>query len=446
MAESVAHGVAASVPPPLPSGAAATKKGGAASRAALRGLEALAPRKAGAALRVAVLGLALVSGMPGFNAHATVPTQTATHVRMEQLAPRVTAPSAAVLAAVGQVASLTQQDVLRAVERAQVSAVVAQSRTLQVGSGKMVVPAGTSLSASIDESGVVIRAHPAVVVTPRLGPDVLVDSLRYSFDEASFHVDARGFGPDFLYAKIATFVANQALQPRLPDLLRQPGFNPRDAGHLETLQAALDGLTAGPQTGPGGIGMGAAMSSLNNVSAAVTVSLPRPIQRDLTKDISLELPARTRLELTVTTSGAAGDLTPERAVLRAMGGELPLVQKGDGALSSLTVESLTLTRNPHATSAQNALSVSAEYRLSAEKAVDGVVMGLGALVALAHGESWQAGAQAAADSAGEVRLTGVRQKIDDAIANVGPRLAEILVEAAPAFPGLHLDRLLPPGD
>lgn len=432
--------MAESAAPPVPSGAAAPKKGGAASRAALRGLEALAPRKVGAALRVAVLGLALVSGMPGFNAQAAVPTQTATHVRMEQLAPRVTAPSAAVLAAVGQVANLTQRDILRAVERAQVSAVVAQSRTLQVGSGKVVVPAGTSLSASIDESGVVIRAHPAVVVTPRLGPDVLVDSLRYSFDEASFQVDARGFGPDFLYSKIASFVANQALAPRLPEVLRQPGFNPRDTGHLSALQAALDGLTAGPQTGTG---MGGAMSSLRNVSAAVTVSLPRPIQRDLTKDISLELPARTRLELTVTTSGAAGDLTPERAVLRAMGGELPLVQKGSGALSSLTVESLTLERNPHATSARDALSVSAEYRLSAEQAVDGVVMGLGALVALAHGESWQAGAQAAADSAGEVRLTGVRQQIDEAIANVGPRLAEILVEAAPAFPGLHLDKLLP---
>lgn len=429
---------------PVPSGAAAWKKRGVACRSAMLGLEALAPRKLGAAARVAIGGLALIGATLGsINAYAVVPTQvapqTATHVRMEQLATRAAAPSVELVANLNQVVDLTERELLRSVEHVSVSAVVGESRTFAMRRGKLVVPAGTRLSAHVDGDRVVIQAKPAVVVAPRLGPDVLADQLVYSFDDARFHVEARGVGPDFLYTKIASWVANDALKPHLPAALQQPGFDPHDRNQLEMLQSALAGIGSGGKTNNV-----VAASSLRNVSATVALRLPRPIQRDLAKDISLEIPAGTRLDLTVTTSGAAGDLTPESATLRASGGSLPIVRKGDSELASAHVQSLTLARNAHATSAEDALTVSATYDLTAETAVGSVGALFGALVHMAQGAPPEAALQAGVRMVDDMRLTGIRAKIDESIAKLGPRFATILLEAAPALPGLGLEKLAPP--
>jgi|GEM_PF-2734298 len=328
-----------------------------------------------------------------------------------------------------------------------------EARTLHSADGlKVVLDAGTRLSASLSEWGVYFQANPGILLKLDYKPDLRLKSLHWSFAEARFVVDAE---TDWLWdpfslignaaeKKIQGMLDSQ-LKPHLPEAVKKKGYSPKGDTNLAGTVAALSQTfafvsgsegAAGAKPGAGGPATAGPQAAggaddprkgLTDPSASLAIAMPEDVHIPLgVQNLELLIKKGQRIDLSATAKGNLARPVLERIVMNASNEAITVLPTGGNfkELKKLVMNSVTVSKGG---------AFSFDYDLSAEQMGNGLL----ALLAL--------GAMAAGEHVGQVpdvKLQGIRKEIDTALQNeVPPRFKELLFRYDALVPGLSLKSL-----
>ncbi len=343
---------------------------------------------------------------------------------------------------VTQAVGLTEAELLNAVTRASASTTLQKDIHIPIEGGELTLPKGTTFSVEISDSGLSLRASPAVELSLDWKPDAELKRFAFNFADGQFHVDAAGLGPDAIYSRIATDRVNAMLLPMLPAALKTPGFDPHTRGHVELLMGTLAGILGGASDGASTTTAGTSALAnlpLDGVDVFVDLTVPRALHHDLGGGIALALADHAHLQVSARATIVDGAAQLASATVRSFSTEGVRIERNGDELQSLTLNMLTATAN--APGSADAFTVRADYDLAVEQGLRGLIALVGAVVGAGQGVSPHVGAAIAVERAGEVHINPVRRMIDDAIQNLSTPLAQVVGSLQP--PAAGVDPLTP---
>jgi hypothetical protein len=317
------------------------------------------------------------------------------------------------------------------VESVHAGAEIPTARTLARGSwGELRADAGTRIEVSAHGSTIDIRATPGLTVDANYVPDFRVARMTYDVHTRTFEVDANGPGPDFVYRRAATWIANHSLVDLLPPELRAPG--PQGSSALSRAVLVLDRVTGGDGPSPA-----SAASDLVAPSGSISLYAPNEIRHQLDNGMLAIIPAHTTFHVSARMTGPVGQPVLASGNIH-ISGQGVTVRQTTGTFASLN--GIVIRGAALGPGGQIAL----EYDLLAERAIDGGVGLVRLLAALAGAHNGDpSGLVALHQPQPPARLNSIRAEVDAELqSRLRPALIDLVHENDGAIPGFSLSAIL----
>jgi len=208
---------------------------------------------------------------------------------------------------------------------------------------KVELRSGTRCDLQLDPGGLFFVLEPGLHVTFAKLSSMDVTTLRYSFEEAKFHVETGTsiLGPlrDHFFDQFL----NLALLSKLPDRVRNKNYAPKDdpdlAGTLAQLQGAL------PASSGSGPSPEALLGILADPSGYLQLELPTEMHVPLADGIELYLPQNAQIYVAAAADGGLASPTIREVWLKGQKDALTIRSTGDGivdAFTQMTMKKVTI--------------------------------------------------------------------------------------------------------
>lgn len=280
-------------------------------------------------------------------------------------------------------------------------------------------------------STVTVRAQPGLQINPRFFPNIEVDQVQYNVETGKFDVEASGWGPDFIYERVATWIANDYFTDLIPAGLKTGGAT--TATDAQALERAMSTLSS---FGGAGDSDGVAALPLVSPAGSATLYFREEVTQPLDDGMVLIIPARSTVYASASFNGTPDAPRLEDLTLSTQRGVV--IRKAEGFAAGLQGIELRRVR------VRPGLEIEAEYDLLLEQAAEGGIALLRLFAAAAGAASGDSSAiEGLTAPMPDVRFESTRAIVDAKIEDeLRPQLIELVRANDGAIEGVSLMDLL----